>query len=162
MKDLNKLAEECEADLRSIGIVPGTVVEWSVNTRAKKRWGQCRAVTSDTFAIQIASRLLEDDVSDQAAKNTVLHELLHTVPGCHGHRGRWKELAESVNRLLPEYTVKRTTTEAEKGVSGDPPTYVVVCADCGREYGTLRMTRLIRTPGRFRCGICGGKLKRIQ
>ena len=108
MKNLQNLAAACEADLRSIGIRPGRVSAWRVDTRAKSRWGQCRELTPGCFEISIAARLLQDDVSDQAAKDTILHELLHTVRGCHGHTGRWAELAAQVNRLLPQYTIKRT------------------------------------------------------
>ena len=93
MKDLKKLAAECEADLLSIGIQPGKINRWIVNTRAKYRWGQCKEYLPGLFDISIAERLLQDNVSDQATKNTILHELLHTVKGCHGHKGKWKELA---------------------------------------------------------------------
>ena len=79
MKNLQNLAAASEADLRSIGIRPGRVSAWRVNTRAKSRWGQCRELAPGCFEISIAARLLQDDVSDQAAKDTILHELLHTV-----------------------------------------------------------------------------------
>ena len=39
MKDLNKLASECEQDLLSIGIQPGKVNRWIINTRAKMPLG---------------------------------------------------------------------------------------------------------------------------
>lgn len=81
MKDLNKLASECEQDLLSIGIQPGKVNRWIINTRAKCRWGLCKTVQTGLFDISIAARLLQDDIDDQAAKNTILHELLHTVKG---------------------------------------------------------------------------------
>ena len=43
MKDLQMIATECIRDLNAIGIYPHCKAkDFSVNTRAKKRWGQCR------------------------------------------------------------------------------------------------------------------------
>ena len=44
MKDLNKLYCECIKELDSIGVKYGNIVSVVVNTRAKKRWGQCKIV----------------------------------------------------------------------------------------------------------------------
>ena len=120
MKDLKTLAAECEAELRSLNIQPGEINSWIVNTRAKNRWGQCKRYLPGLFNISISARLLQDSVSDQAAKNTIMHELLHTVKGCYGHKGKWKVLAMTVNRLLPQYTIKRTTSAEGKGAGINP------------------------------------------
>lgn len=165
MKDLKQLAAACEEDLRSVGIRPGAVVCWRVNTRAKSRWGQCRELSPGRFEISIAARLLQDDVSEQAAKDTVLHELLHTVRGCGGHTGKWAELAAAVNRLLPQYTIKRTASLEEKGLPAAPrprtDRYMVRCVRCGREFCREKQSKLIQHPEFYRCG-CGGKIERVR
>lgn len=163
MKDLKKLANECIAELTSIGIQPGKINFWLVNTRAKTRWGQCRRVAPGEFTISISERLLHDYVEDMATKNTIMHELLHTVKGCHGHTGLWKELAITVNYKLPGYNIKRTTGSEEKGVpSGRTNRYGVKCPHCGKEYYRERMCRLIEHPERFRCGVCTFPLERLR
>lgn len=166
MKDLRKLAAECEADLLSIGIQPGKVNRWIVNTRAKCRWGLCKQYLPGLYDISIAERILQDNVSDQAAKNTILHELLHTVKGCHGHKGKWKELAAKVNRLLPQYTIKRTTSYEEKGLEYKPKKrtnrYAVKCVHCGKEYYREKESKLIKHPDQYRCGVCNNHLQRIR
>jgi len=116
MKDLQKLIAQCENDLLSIGIQPGKVAKWSINTRAKSRWGQCKQVGNSVFEINISQQLLQDNITDQAVKDTILHELLHTIDGCMGHKGKWKELAAKVNKELPQYKIKRTTGSVEKGI----------------------------------------------
>ncbi len=121
MKDFDKLIKECEADLASVGISIGNVVKYSVNTRAKSRWGQCKTVGENRYEINISQSLLEDNVSDQAAKDTILHEMLHTVEGGMGHKGKWKELAQRVNKELPQYTIKRVTSREEKGIESEKP-----------------------------------------
>ena len=166
MKDLEKLAAECEADLLSIGIQPGKVNRWIVNTRAKCRWGLCKQYLPGLYDISIAERILQDNVSDQAAKNTILHGLLHTVKGCHGHKGKWKELAAKVNRLLPQYTIKRATSYEEKGLEYNPKErtnrYAVKCTHCGKEYYREKESKLIQYPDKYRCGVCNNPLKRIR
>lgn len=166
MKDLHQLAAECVADLLSIGICPGKVTKWTVNTRAKHRWGLCRQTAPGEYQIEVADRLLQDNVSDQAAKDTILHELLHTVKGCHGHKGEWKNLAAKVNRLLPQYNIKRTASSEEKGLDAYPVKrnyrYIIQCVKCGKEYHRDRMCRVVESPQYYYCGACHGKLKRIK
>lgn len=123
MKDLWKLVRECKEELDALGIEYRTVRNWTVNTRSQRRWGQCKVVSSDVFDINISVRLLADQVSDTAAKDTIIHELLHTVEGCLKHTGKWKALAEKVNRAYPQYHIKRATTEEEKGFEKTARTY---------------------------------------
>ena len=166
MKDLKKLAAECENDLLSIGIQPGIVNRWIINTRAKCRWGLCTTVSPGLYNISIAERLLHDEVEDQAAKDTILHELLHTVKGCRGHKGLWKELANKVNRMLPQYNIKRITSAEEKGIKiircVRTNHYTVRCVECGKEYHREKKSKLIQHPEKYRCGICSSPLERVK
>lgn len=102
MKDLLKLTAECMAQLNALGIDCGKVT-FTVNTRAKKRWGQCRVVGAGSYEISISERLLHDDVDDMAAKNTIMHELAHAADGCRsGHRGVGQDSFgnnESISRI---------------------------------------------------------------
>ena len=162
MKDLMKLVEECKKDLSSIGIPYRQVQNWSINQRSLRRWGQCRKVRDGVFNINISVRLLDDNVDDQAAKDTIAHELLHTVEGCLGHKGRWKLLAARVNRKLPQYTIKRTTTPSEKGIPTvvKTPTYryKIICENCGVIDRRQKASKLVKNPDAFYCIHCGGSL----
>ncbi len=164
MKDLEQLVAECQAEMKSIGIQIGTVLEWEVNSRAKNRWGQCKQIQPGSYTISISSQLLQDDVSDVAVKETVIHELLHTVKGCHGHTGRWKQLAAKVNRLLPQYTIKRCSSSEEKGIQCAPQAvtyrYKLRCVRCGQEILRQKASSLVTHPERYRCAKCGGNLLR--
>ncbi len=166
MKDLQKLVAVCIADLDSVGIRPGVVEQWSINTRAKCRWGQCERLPLGAFHISIAACLLQNGVSEQAAKDTIVHELLHTVRGCHDHGKRWKALAQRVNTLLPQYRIQRTATYEEKGLPSTPrehiARYAVRCTACGKVYTRERSSRLIQHPEAYRCGLCRGRLERVD
>ena len=166
MKDLMKAVDEVRRDLDSIGIKYGTVRRFTVNTRAKHRWGDCRSLGEGVFDISVSARLLEDGVDDQALKDTIAHELLHTVEGCSGHRGKWKALAERVKRELPGYSVSRVSSADQKGVAEGPRTpvyrYELVCEGCGQRILRQKESALIRRPSRYRCGKCGGRFKRVK
>lgn len=165
MKDLRSLVSQCQAELASIGIICGKVSRWSVNTRARTRWGMCKKLPDGTFEIEISVMLLQDAVSDRAAKETVIHELLHTVPGCNGHTGKWKLLAAQVNQKLPMYQIKRTTSAAEKGLQSPlkPQSYryLLRCTGCGKNIQRQKKSAVVEHPERYRCA-CGGKLIRIR
>lgn len=165
MKDLMKLVEECRRDLLSVHILPGDVRNWSVNKRAKARWGYCVKVARGLFDIQIAASLLQDDVDDQAVKDTIAHELLHTVPGCFKHTGKWKQYATAVNYLLPQYNIKAQSSYEDKGLEDTRPEpeyrYVLKCLQCGAEIKRQKKSAAVEHPEHYRC-VCGGRLTRIK
>ena len=165
MKDLMKLVGESQRELASLNIRTSNVRNWSVNTRAKARWGYCVKVSKGLFDIQIAAALLQDDVDEQAVKDTIVHELLHTIPGCFKHTGKWKQYANTINRLLPQYKIKRGSSYEEKGLEDLRPKpqcrYILKCLRCGSEIGRQRMSASVEHPEHYRCK-CGGRLTRIK
>ena len=165
MKDLMILVEICKADPDSLGIKYGRVSNWTVNTRAKCRLGQCRKIAAGLFDINISEALLKEDVDDQITLNTIMHELLHTVPGCFTHKGKWKLYADYVNKKLPQYTIKRVSKESEVNITIDRKQpvykYILRCSKCGQEVKRQKETKVITNYKRYRCGNCGGRLERI-
>lgn len=161
MKNLKALFNECMSEVKAIGIEPGNIVDVSINTRAKKRWGQCK-YSNGVYTINISNRLLADELDDMVAKNTITHEILHSCKGCMNHGPEWKALADKVNNAYPGYNIKRTTSCEEKGIEAPPPRpfrYEVFCVDCGTSYKYKRISRVVENPSRFCCGKCKGQLK---
>ena len=165
MKDLMNLVSICKSALDSLRITYGKVSNWTVNTRAKCRLGQCRKITAGLFDINISEALLKDDVDDQITLNTIMHELLHTVPGCFTHKGKWKLYADYINKKLPQYTIKRVAKESEVAITIDRKQpvykYILRCTKCGQEIKRQKETKVVTNYKRYRCGKCGGKLERI-
>lgn len=166
MKDLMKYVEECQRDLDLLRIPYRIVRKWEINTRAKARWGLCKRVSKGVFDISISARLLEDDVADQAVKDTITHELLHTVSGAYDHQVKWKTLARLVNTKIPGYNIKRTTSYEEKGIAATPKQrnyrYVLQCEKCGYTTYRERESKLVQNPDHYRCALCGGRILRLQ
>lgn len=161
MKDLKKLIDECITDLRKIGIEPGKISQWHIDTKTTRRWGVCKSRKgSGVFEIGISKVLLEDDVDDQQTKNTIMHELLHTVDGCSGHTGKWKVLAQKVNYYLPGYDVKRLSSEEEKGIE-KKHRYMLECTVCGAKIYRDKMSNAIKFPEKYKCAKCKGALRRV-
>lgn len=146
MKNIYAIAKECKNELNNIGIETGNIVSYKINTRAKKRWGQC-SYSYGTYAIEISNRLLQDDVSDIATKTTMLHEMLHTCKDCMNHGKEWQALADKVNKAYG-YNIKRTTTSSEKGVepmqSSETVHYILHCENCGSHWEYKRYSKIVR------------------
>lgn len=164
MKNFQNLYLECMQELRDIGIEHGCVSKWEINTRAKKRWGQCESLGHGYYSINISVRLLADEVDDIATKTTILHELLHTCDGCMNHGKEWLRLANKVNRAYG-YNIKRTTSWEEKGIDKPDeikPKYAIACPCCGTTWNYIRMTKAVQFPNLYRCGKCGVDLVRVK
>lgn len=162
MKNLNKLVNECKADLNAIGIpYSSNIYQVKVNTRAKKRWGLCRK-TAYGYQIEVSYRLMDDSVDDNATKDTIIHELLHTCDGCMNHGSRWQMYANKVNRAYSQYNIQTTTSCEEKQVAEMEPTYTIGCPCCGARWNYMRKTRAVSCPGAYQCGKCHEKLVRVK
>lgn len=114
MKDLQATATKCIKMLNDIGIHPTvTPSQFTVNTRATRRFGQAKKANGRWYNININHWLLDDNSPQEGLENTVLHELLHTVDGCNGHTGKWLRLARQVKSVYG-YDITRTSTAEEK------------------------------------------------
>ena len=157
---LNRAVIQCEA----IGIPTGYIEDITVNYRALKRWGQCMK-QHGRYYISISNRLLADDVPDEWAMNTIVHEVLHTVDGCMNHGALWKRYANMMNRRYG-YNVKRTSSypELENNAYGRSRyKYAVTCNNCGTEWKFTKKTKSIKIIrgeipwGYCQCPICRAK-----
>lgn len=167
MHNLNNLLEECKKELEAIGIKPGPVlaiVPW-YNVRT---WGLCTKVTKEFYEIKINALLLADDAPIDGAKKVVMHELLHTCPGCMRHTGKWKQYAARVNARYG-YNIKRGDNAKELGVDPEkqkPKKQTIVhytfrCQKCGKLVERKRKSKFTEHPENYRCAYCGGNFAEI-
>ena len=161
MCNINEYFDMCCEILDDCGIPYGKVLEISVNSRAQ-RWGICRW-TPEGFKIEVNRTLLDDRNGENGLVNTILHELLHTVPGCFNHGEAWKNCAEIVRRKYG-YDIKRCSSEEEKDVTTGNlnrknvvDKYVLRCENCGHEWRRKKWSKTCANVSRYRCP-CGGKL----
>ena len=141
MRDLIDFTIQCMNELDRIGIPYGNVIDVTINTRAKKRWGQCRKVPGG-FTININVVLLDEKNDVDGLRNTIFHELLHTCPDCWNHGTQWKAYAAMIRRELG-YNIQRTSSAEEKGVITEPETRlsVIVAGISGKDTRCARLSR---------------------
>lgn len=165
MRDLMTYARECMEELDVINVPYVRPVCWKVNTRAKKFYGQCtRSRYNDkTFTIDIAAKLLGDDVDEMAVKNVIHHELVHTIPGCFNHGKEFVYWCNVINREYG-YTVETKAHDyvQKYNVPATEYKYAVRCKKCGAIVRRVRMSDLIKYPSIYSCGKCGGDFERID
>lgn len=164
-RNIEPLVEKVKAELKASGIpVSDNIKEVVINNRTKRRLGACRVErrfpNEMRYTIELSKNVL--DCGERELCGIIAHELIHTCPQCFNHGKKWKEYGEKAAAL--GYTVKRTAEYKDLGI-GEPEglekvKYAVRCCECGRIYERKRMCPLIRNPKRYRCGKCGGQLKR--
>lgn len=165
---LKRTAKECMNELDSVGIPYRRPARVKVNTRARKRWGQCRLLPDGRYEINISSRLLKSG-SEDALKRVLMHELIHTCDGCMNHGTLWKYYAEIVRRGLG-YPITRTNTAAELGLPVMAETvperrtesykHRFVCEQCGAVIMRKRESNFTRHYHEYRCARCGGRFRK--
>lgn len=162
MRDLQKVVQECLREVEALGIPYGLITKVEVNTRAKSRWGQCRHYRHNAYhTININVDLLDERNDINGLKNVIIHEILHTCPGCQNHGTQWKAYAGKVNKAYG-YGVKCGNSASELGVKTENQyRYAVRCKECGTVTKSIGMKKYIRYPQNYHCAFCKGSLERI-
>ena len=136
----------------------------TINTRATSRWGCCRK-SGNISRIEISSRILRDEVPEDATMSIIVHEVLHACKGTKGHTGLWKSYAWQVNRKYPELEIARTASAEKFGLEEEQKEikrqYAIRCTHCGQMHYSSKLSKSIKFPERYRCGRCGGNLERV-
>lgn len=160
---INQLLEVVVNEIRSIGIIPSDKISRRVLIAEKGRFfGRCsREKSTGRFTIILHKAMLEAD--EHYVKETLAHEVLHTVDGCFNHSPMWKSYARYVTLQL-KYSITTTATAAEKGITDEmliKVNYVVKCNSCGKESKFQRLSKVVKHPELYRCK-CGGTLRRVK
>ena len=176
MRDLQRYANECINDMKALGIDVPHIEKFTVNKRAKSRFGQCsynRATKQ--YSIEICSDLLDEECNVLALRETIFHELIHTLPNCMNHGNEFKRYADMINKRY-YVNIKRTSTNEEKyGViyakkiaertEKKKVKYELFCEHCGKVRASgmyQRMPKWYAHTERFSCSVCGGHLERVN
>lgn len=143
----------------------GKISKIKINRRYTA-WGVCKQQPDRTFQIELSRMLFDGNGSEDGIKNTLLHEICHTVPNGHGHKAGWRAAANKLNAMFG-YNIKRADDNNSKGVEAivKPAKYTLRCTKCGHVFTRMKMSKLVQHPEYFRCGHdghCGGKIERVS
>jgi predicted SprT family Zn-dependent metalloprotease len=166
MHNLKKVTDDCIRECQECGIVLGKIADISIDDKPKRYWGLCRySAPEKLYYIIINPVLLEDKTPIKFLKETILHELCHTIKGGMAHTGAWKTAVEKLNRKFG-YNIKRVNTNEDKGVDNEDmqnrAKYVFQCKDCGSLIYRFKASNFTKNYDCYVCGKCGGKFKKIK
>lgn len=152
-----RLLREARAEMDSLNIPYAKYINYiEVNTRAKGRWGQCKK-RDGKFSINLSSELLK--TNSKAIKDTIIHELIHTVDGCFNHGQKFQFYANLMNKNFG-YSISRVSTLEEKGFNREEYKknisfkYTVKCDNCGIENHYQRKAKIFTVLERCVCSKC--------
>lgn len=108
---INRMLAECIALMKELGIpISDSICPEVSLTGSHYNFGSCapkgcvKRYNVYDFYIEISGYTLEN--TEKSLRNTLIHELLHTVPGGGSHTGAWKKWADYVNRRTG-YDIRR-------------------------------------------------------
>jgi len=163
LSNLEQMMYTCKQQLVSLGFseLNSKLYNLEINPRFRKKLGQCCYNRKSMFyTIKISKNFMQ--VCPEYVKNTMMHELIHSVNGCMNHGPNFQYLASLVNRKfgynvkthsdVPEYSKYLNETKHYR--------YKLMCNTCGKEWLYEKAGKFVRgvlkNPNYCKCPHCRG------
>lgn len=140
-----------------------TIVDVEI-TSAQSYWAQIRIVGARKYSIRVTNiiNLIPDaTIASNRLLSAMVHELIHTHPGCMNHQRPFQTMAARVNKKYPELNIARGITSEEVGVTLPEPEYryYVYCQKCGQRNRYQRKPKIWKYINKksspYTCTVCG-------
>ena len=158
---------ECVKECEQCGIKLGNISKIDINTRLKRTFGKCIYRINDTYVIQLNKIYLSALVDRVYLKDTILHELCHTVEGGMCHTGKWKQATKKLNETFG-YNICRCASKEESSLL--PPIkkrrtlrnskYVFECKCCKHRKYFKKKCKFVRYYWLYKCQKCGARYEK--
>ena len=122
-------------------------------TKTKTSLGKCTILCGGLFKISLSKYLLECD--EKLIKETIIHELIHTLKGCFNHGYSFIRYANFV-KFKTGYNIVIKNSNPQFGQKIQKK-YKITCLDCGKVFYRHRLDKYAKM-GYYK-HVCGGKLK---
>lgn len=146
--------------------------KWKVSGSMVRSYGNCKTIrllTGETVRVKeiaINKKLLDEDIPDIILKNTIVHELIHTIDYCGNHKAEFKKYAKIISNNLgykiDTYVSREESEIVSRKYADREKKYVVFCPNCGWEHGYKIKAAAWKRPQDYYCGKCGGGIKRKE
>lgn len=153
MNELITIFQEVKGDFEALHIPCGIVREIAWTNRMSRCRGNCRK-REDGYVIHISQRIWQ---RRDLVKNTVAHELLHTVPGCFNHGKQFRACAQMLASYGYDVSIRY---EPEPFETRD--LMVFECQRCHTRTTRSRSSAFTRHPERYRHQGCGGTFRKVS
>lgn len=165
-KILKAVYESVRSDLINIGIPVSDCIDPEIKiSRAKRRWGSCKRINNGRyeFSISISDICFNEPECIEFIKNTMAHELIHTVKGCFDHGILFKAYGKKAGEkgYVINTANKSSVVKSEEEMFNESK-HILKCRKCGKLYFRLRFPKKKDYIKKIRCGVCGGKLDKIK
>ena len=155
---------EARAELVNLGYdeLLDNFYDITFSNRMTKTLGYCKCIRHKEYQITINSNYM--NICDcTALKNTIVHELIHSIQGCMNHKGKWKMIANQVNKVYG-YHISRCSyyedyhqfRQSKKNYK-----YKVICNYCKKEWKYQKKGRIVnsilKNPNSCTCNYCNRK-----
>ena len=175
MEDYKKLYEEVKKDLISYGFPQIEEIQHtlSLDLKGYRIYGRCRKTRLNSSSATIyLNKSYADSTTIDRIKNTIMHELIHSIKGCSGHTGKWKDIAQMVTyKSQGTYEIKRlgtscaefkdTVTKERKPTQKTQNKFLITCNNCKKQFKYKTRCKAVRaiekSPDGCRCPYCQGK-----
>lgn len=140
--------------------------------RRKSAYGICKTHRDcfSTYSIVSVSKYYVEQCNEQQLLETLVHECLHSwayTVGGKGHKGAWSKAA---NVMSKKYNMNITRCSNYTNEDGEQiltnnakiAKYILKCPNCGKIYTQQRMSKCVKHPEWFVCGVCKTTLERIK
>lgn len=117
--------------------------------------GMC-SKTADGFNLTFSTYILGNE---ELLKNTIAHELVHTIKGCYNHGDLFKATGKSLERYGFQGVDERVSDAEEMEIAKkNKAKYVLSCVKCGKQWYRQKKSKMVTQPWNYGCK-CGGMLK---
>jgi len=155
---LSRLFEESKKEVLDVGIDLKNDIDIKISYNVKGRLGCCKGKKH----IEISEYMFK--FSDDEIKNTIIHEILHTLDDTSGHNVKWKYYASIINKNYKQYNITRLGNVRElcenNGLQMEnviPYKYKIVCDNCDKIFYRNRLSNYQKSYVKYsyKCTSCG-------
>lgn len=135
------------------------IVGW-LNSNNRKALGKC-TYRNGRYTIQLNPNILKFETDgEKIIRETVAHELCHTLPGCMNHGREFHSKAASIMRLMGYHIdTKADTDSSEYFIKYLPQAdYMLICDKCGNQVPIARLSDPVKNPMNYSCKKCDGSI----
>ena len=135
------------------------ILSW-LNANNRKTLGRCNYRNGKYFIYLNPNILKFSEDGEKIIRETLAHELCHTLPGCMNHGKEFHAKARLIKDKLGYYIDTKADVDSSNYFRKYLPqaNYMVKCDNCGNELQIARMSQPIKNPSDYNCTKCGGTI----
>jgi DNA-directed RNA polymerase subunit RPC12/RpoP len=131
-------------------------------SKARSYWAYVEKKGSNYFWIRVSdvfAEITDCSVRKEKLLETIIHELVHTIPKCMNHKTYWKANCSKVRIKYPRFKLDVTDDMSGFGISEKvrDDKYIITCQHCGHKWNYKRKPKWINRADMCRCPYCNNK-----